>query len=102
MPTHDPIIAIAITTDHNLIQITPRVAEAITAQEGIMVHPDHYIRVVGVPPVTVQVPEAPAVVEEAALELDNIELMFNDYEKVHSSCSRVTFIPIRKLCAVHG
>lgn len=102
MPTPDPIRILATITDHNLIPITLQGAGAITTQEEAMVHLDHRIRVVGVPPVTVQDPEAPAVEAEAALEVDNIELKFNDYEKVHPSCSHVTFIPIGNLCAVHG
>jgi hypothetical protein len=47
-------------------------------------------------------PEALLVEAEAVLEAGNIELKFNDDEKVHPSCSHVIFIPIGNACPVHG
>ena len=67
-----------------------------------MVPLDHHIQVVGVHPVIVQVPEAQEVGAEASLEAGNIEIKFNDYEKVHPSCSNGIFIHFGNLCAIYG
>jgi hypothetical protein len=75
--------------------------EAIITQEEAMVPLDHHIRVVDVPHM-VHHPEALVVEAEAVLEAGNIELKFNDDEKVHPSCSHVVFILIGNACAVHG
>ena len=46
MPTIDPVRILAITTDHNLIQVTLQGKEEIITQEEVMVPLDHHIRVV--------------------------------------------------------
>lgn len=60
------------------------------------------IPVVGVPPVTVPDQEATVAEAEAVQEVDNIESKFNDYEKVHPSCSNGIFIHNGNPCPVHG
>ena len=46
--------------------------------------------------------EAMVVEVEAAQEVDNIELKFNDYEKVHPSCSIGIFIHHSITFSVYG
>ncbi len=84
------------------IPILPQAIKAITTQEEAMVHLDRHIQVVGVHPVIVQVPEALEVGVEASLEAGNIEIKFNDYEKVHPLCSNGIFIHFWNLCAIYG
>ena len=84
------------------IPILPQAIKAITTQEEAMVPLDHHIQVVGVHPVIVQVPEAREVGAEASLEAGNIEIKFNDYEKVHPSCSNDIFVHCGNLCAIYG
>ena len=83
------------------IPILPQAIKAVTTQEEAMVPLDHHIQVVGVHPVIVQVPEALEVGVEASLEAGNIEIKFNDYEKVHPSCSNGIFIHFGNLCAIY-
>ena len=83
------------------IPILLQAIKAVTTQEEAMVPLDHHTQVVGVHPVIVQVPEALGVGVEASLEAGNIEIKFNDYEKVHPSCSNGIFIHFGNLCAIY-
>ena len=99
--TFAPIKSLATATGHNPTLITPRETGVIIIRVEATV-PLVLISAEGVPPVIVQVQEAIVVEVEAAQEVDNIELKFNDYEKVHPSCSNDIFIHHSIPCTVYG
>jgi hypothetical protein len=97
----DPIKTLATATDHNPTLITPRETGVIIIRVEATV-PLILIPAEGVPPVIVPDREAIVVEVEAAQEVDNIELKFNDYEKVHLSCSNGIFIHHSIPCTIYG
>ena len=99
--TFAPIKSLATATGHNPTLITPRETGVIIIRVEATV-PLVLISAEGVPPVIVQVQEAIVVEVEAAQEVDNIELKFNDYEKVHPPCSNDIFIHHSIPCTVYG
>lgn len=89
--TFAPIKTLATAKGHNPTLITSLETEVIIIRVEATV-PLVLISAEGVPPVIVPDREATVVEVEAAQEVDNIELKFNDYEKVHPSCSSDIFI----------
>ena len=96
-----PIKTLATATDHNPTLITPRETGVIIIRVEATV-PLVLIPAEGVPPVIVPGREAIVVEAEAAQEVDNIELKFNDYEKVRPLCSNGIFIHHSIPCTVYG
>tara|TARA_B100001093_G_C26574324_1_gene904322 strand:+ start:41 stop:394 length:354 start_codon:yes stop_codon:yes gene_type:complete len=96
-----PIKTLATAKDHNPTLITPQETGVIIIQDEATV-PLVLIPTEGVPRVIVPDREAIVVEVEAAQEVDNIELKFNDYEKVHPSCPYPIFIHHSIPCTVYG
>jgi hypothetical protein len=96
-----PIKTLATAKDHNPTLITPQetgvIITRVEATVTLVLIPAE-----GVPPVIVQDRKAIVVEAEAAQEVDNIELKFNDYEKVHPLCSNGIFIHHSIPCTVYG
>ena len=95
-----PIKTLATAKDQNPTPITPRITGVIIIRVEATV-PLVLIIAEGIPPVIVPDQEAMVVEVEAAQEVDNIELKFNDYEKVHHLCSNGVFIQFGRPCSVN-